>query len=229
MHDNLLICFKPWRTAIGNLKKNLHNWSQFYIKLNWCKVDDCIQYPLKSSYSVRGAAVISVKLVWQISEWISNSLEKNPEKLVSEPWALYSRGQSPLNLRDVIILKDLQTRHIPTNTKLEVWTQYRLLLSFLGGYFSFSWGKRRFAKNPEIRKNTEKSQAYQLHKMKIPHKKTLYCIYKYERLTQLKAKSKLPLKNYLLVEIKYEPWPLHLGELIQHLKDLTPCCHDNSW
>ena len=35
-----------------------------------------------------------------------------------------------------LILEDLQTPNIPTNKKLEVWTQYRLLLSFLGGYFS---------------------------------------------------------------------------------------------
>ena len=35
-----------------------------------------------------------------------------------------------------LILDDLQTLHIPTNKKLEFWTQYRLLLSFLGGYFS---------------------------------------------------------------------------------------------
>ena len=41
-------------------------------------------------------------------------------------WAwvsLWSRGKPPL--------EDLQTLHIPTNKKLEVWTQYRLLLSFL--------------------------------------------------------------------------------------------------
>ena len=30
-----------------------------------------------------------------------------------------------------LILEDLQTLHIPTNKELEVWTQYRLLLSFL--------------------------------------------------------------------------------------------------
>ena len=35
-----------------------------------------------------------------------------------------------------LILEDLQTLHIPTNKKLEVWTQCRLLLSFLGGYLS---------------------------------------------------------------------------------------------
>ena len=35
-----------------------------------------------------------------------------------------------------LILEDLQTLHIPTNKKLEVWTQYRILFSFFGGYFS---------------------------------------------------------------------------------------------
>ena len=40
----------------------------------------------------------------------------------TKPWCLF--------------LEDLQTLHIPTNMKLDVWTQYRLLLSFLGGYFS---------------------------------------------------------------------------------------------
>ena len=44
-------------------------------------------------------------------------------------------SQSPLNLLDVT-LEDLQTVHIPTNKKQEVCTQYRLHLSFLGGYFS---------------------------------------------------------------------------------------------
>ena len=37
-----------------------------------------------------------------------------------------------------LILEDLQTLHIPKNKKLEVWTQCRLLLFFLGGYFSLS-------------------------------------------------------------------------------------------
>ena len=35
-----------------------------------------------------------------------------------------------------LILEDLQTLYMPTNKKLEVWTQYRLLFSFFGGYFS---------------------------------------------------------------------------------------------
>ena len=54
-----------------------------------------------------------------------------------------SRPGSPFGLEDksppeppgCLILEDLQTLHIPTNKKL-VLTQYRLLLSFLGGYFS---------------------------------------------------------------------------------------------
>ena len=47
----------------------------------------------------------------------------------------------PLVLEDnkppgCLLLEDLQTLHIPINKKREVWTQYRLLRSFLGGYFS---------------------------------------------------------------------------------------------
>ena len=60
-------------------------------------------------------------------------------------------GQSPLNLLDVEFVEVLQTLHIPTNKKLEDWTQYRLLLPFRGG-------KRRFVKKPAIGKNPEKSQ-----------------------------------------------------------------------
>ena len=33
-----------------------------------------------------------------------------------------------------LIWEDLQTLHIPASKKLEVWTQYKLLLSVLGGY-----------------------------------------------------------------------------------------------
>ena len=65
-----------------------------------------------------------------------------------------------------LILEDLQTLHVPTNKKkLEVRTQYRLLLSFFGGYFSsFKKMLRQKEickkKNPEIRKNPEKSQTW---------------------------------------------------------------------
>ena len=51
------------------------------------------------------------------------------------------------------ILEDLQTLHIPTNNKLEVWTQYRLLLSFLGGYFSFF--KKMFRQREICKKSSE--------------------------------------------------------------------------
>ena len=44
----------------------------------------------------------------------------------SGPGSLFGLG--PLNPLDV------QPLHIPTNKKIEVWTQYRVLLSFLGGY-----------------------------------------------------------------------------------------------
>ena len=47
--------------------------------------------------------------------------------------SLWSRRQSPPEPPGCFILEDLQTLHIPTNKKLEVWTQYGPLLSFLGG------------------------------------------------------------------------------------------------
>ena len=52
-------------------------------------------------------------------------------------------------------LTNLQTLHIPTNKKLEVWTQYRLLISLVDTYLLLRkfGGKVRFVKNPEIRKN----------------------------------------------------------------------------
>ena len=64
-----------------------------------------------------------------------------------------SRPGSPFGLEDKApeppgcLILDLQTLHIPTNKKLEVWTQYRVPLSFLDGYF---WGKWGFVKTPEI-------------------------------------------------------------------------------
>ena len=64
-----------------------------------------------------------------------NNINNNEQFLYTGVWFdksfLWSTGQSPLNLLD-----DLQTLHIPTNKKLDAWTQYRLLISFLGGYFS---------------------------------------------------------------------------------------------
>ena len=44
--------------------------------------------------------------------------------------------KAPLNLLDVSFWRIYKFLHIPTNKRLEVRTQYRLLLSFLGGYFS---------------------------------------------------------------------------------------------
>ena len=38
------------------------------------------------------------------------------------PWTSWKRGR--------LILEDLQTLHIPTNKKLEVWTHWRLLHFF---------------------------------------------------------------------------------------------------
>ena len=116
--------------------------------------------------------------------WI-NGLGKNPQKseLIHRRQCLLSGATEPcpLGLRETLACIHViphnvwvwvsqwsrgQSRlwSIPTNKKLEVWTQYRLLLSFLGGYFSSfqeNWGKGRFVKkikNPEIGKNPEKSQ-----------------------------------------------------------------------
>ena len=52
------------------------------------------------------------------------------------PFGLEDKVPKTLLPDGCLILEDLQTLHISTNKKLEVWTQYRLLLSFLGGYFS---------------------------------------------------------------------------------------------
>ena len=56
----------------------------------------------------------------------------------SGPWSPFGLEDKAPEPPGCLILEDLQTLHIPTNKKLEVWTQYRLhvLLSFLGGYFS---------------------------------------------------------------------------------------------
>ena len=74
-------------------------------------------------------------------------------------WKMGSRPGSPFGLEDkapleppgCLISEDLQTLHIPTNKKLEVWTQYRLFLSFfLGGYFSsfkISWNQEKTLRN----------------------------------------------------------------------------------
>ena len=72
------------------------------------------------------------------------------------PWKWVAGLGLPLVLRTqpwtswCLILEDLQTLHIPTNKKLLVWTQYRLVL-----LINF-WGKGRFMKKPE------KSQAWKL-------------------------------------------------------------------
>ena len=58
----------------------------------------------------------------------------NPEKWVAGLGLPLVWRTKPPEPPRCLILEDLQTLHIPTNTKLEVWTQYRLLLSFLGSY-----------------------------------------------------------------------------------------------
>ena len=57
---------------------------------------------------------------------------KNPEKWVAGLGLHLVSRTKPPEPPGCLILEDLQTLHIPTNKKLEVWTQYRLLLSFLG-------------------------------------------------------------------------------------------------
>ena len=50
---------------------------------------------------------------------------------LSLPLVLRTKSPEPPGC---LILEDLPVLHIHTNKKLEVWTQYRLLLSFLGRY-----------------------------------------------------------------------------------------------
>ena len=60
----------------------------------------------------------------------------NPEKWKAGlGLPLVSRTKPP-ELTRCLSLEDLRTLHIPTNMKLEVLTQYRLRISFLGCYFS---------------------------------------------------------------------------------------------
>ena len=62
--------------------------------------------------------------------------------------SLWSRGQSPPEPPGCLILEDLQPLHILTNKKLEVWTQYRLLLF-----------QKYFEAQGDLKKNPAKSQA----------------------------------------------------------------------
>ena len=55
----------------------------------------------------------------------------------SGPWSPFGLEDNAPEPPGCLILEDLQTLHIPTNKKLEVWTQKRLLLSFLGGELFF--------------------------------------------------------------------------------------------
>ena len=63
---------------------------------------------------------------------------KNAEKWVAGLGLPLVSRTKPCEPPECLILEDLQTLHIRTNKKLEIWTQYRLLLSFLGGYFFLS-------------------------------------------------------------------------------------------
>ena len=92
-----------------------------------------------------------VFISWFLSGmWFDKS--KKSWKMDSGPGSPFGLdGQSPLNLLDVSFCKDLQTLHIPTNKKLEVWSQYRLLFSFLGGYF---YSVKNIFRQREIRKKS---------------------------------------------------------------------------
>ena len=69
--------------------------------------------------------------------------------------SLWCRGQSPLNLLDVLFWRIYRLSTSPTNKKLEVWTQYRLLLSVLGGYMYMCFSS--FKKTLRQRKICKKS------------------------------------------------------------------------
>ena len=90
------------------------------------------------------ATLGSPHLRLQVTKCSSIDLEKVVHPLVPplKNWTLvipllpFVSRTKPPEPPGCLFLEDLQTLHIPTNKKLEVWTQYRLLLSFLGGYFS---------------------------------------------------------------------------------------------
>ena len=67
--------------------------------------------------------------------WFDGS-KKNPEKWVVGLGLPSVERAKPPEPDGCLILEYLQTLDITTKKKLEVWTQYRLCLSFLGGYFS---------------------------------------------------------------------------------------------
>ena len=92
---------------VGTPKMNCH----MEFKSNWWKIKCCECYLNPPTYQ---------------GVWFYKS--KKSRKMGS--------GPGPPEPPECLILEDLQTLRIPTNKKLEVWTQYRLLLSFLGGYFS---------------------------------------------------------------------------------------------
>ena len=59
--------------------KSNHNWSQFYINITWCKVDDGILHPLKS-FGLRRCHFCKDCLRWhhvEILFWVVMSFEKN--------------------------------------------------------------------------------------------------------------------------------------------------------
>ena len=75
---------------------------------------------------------------------------------------------SPFGLEDKTPLFNLEGfTDSPHPHKLEIWTQYRLLFSFLGGYLLKCLGKGRL-----IRKGHEKSQACLWRILKVPSQNT---------------------------------------------------------
>ena len=99
---------------------------------------------------------------WYVQQSCSKTKQGCDLTKVNKSGKMGSRPGSPFSLED----KPPRTSwmfggfwriyRLCTNKKLEVWTQYRLLLSFLGVYFSsfkkFLRQKKRFVKNPELRK-----------------------------------------------------------------------------
>ena len=153
-----VIFFSLYNAEMGKLlvttcsqaaRKSQHSYTEIYM----LKGTHCF---LEQDWEILGPS----QFIYWLWGWIDKS--KNPEKWVAGQVSLWSRGQSAPPPPTSWMLEDLQTLHIPTNKKLEVWTQYRLLLSFLGGYTSLLLitllRQREICKNPEIRKNHEKSQ-----------------------------------------------------------------------
>ena len=79
---------------------------------------------------------------------------------LNKSWKVGSRPGSPFGVEDKApwtywMFYFWRIYRLSTDKKLEVWTQYRLLLSFIGGYFS---SLKKILRQRETYKNPEKSQ-----------------------------------------------------------------------